>query len=169
MFYFIIIIILFCWEGGGVEKNCDCLAHHRPHVTASSHRATVSCSPSMCMNLRFGSPSFNAHTFTRCTTQPACTLSLYLFTLLTSNYYCSQVSPMLRRKQGPQDLAAWKKLKGYKYGENERIRPTKKVVVIWNSTQGPWLEHHALITELQTPSSQVVLHECFSLAWAQGM
>ena len=60
-------------------------------------------------------------------------LSLYLltlFNLLTSNYYCSQVSPMLRRKQGPQDLAAWKKLKGYKYGENERIRPTKKVVVI---------------------------------------
>ena len=105
-------LISFFAGWGGVEKNCDCLAHHRPHVTASSHRATVSCSPSMYMHLRFGSPSFNAHTFTRCTTQPACTLSLYLFTLFnlsTSNYYCSQVSPMLRRKQGPQDVASWKK------------------------------------------------------------
>ena len=54
---------LNCGEGvGEAERNCDCLAYHRPHITASSHHTTVSRSPNVCMHLRFGSPSFNAHT-----------------------------------------------------------------------------------------------------------
>ena len=61
----VLFFIYFFFVGRGVgeaERNCDCLAHHRPHITASSHHATVSRSPNVCMHLRFGSPSFNAHT-----------------------------------------------------------------------------------------------------------
>ena len=60
---FILVFFFLAGRGlGGAERNCDCLAHHRPHITASSHHATVSHSPNVCMHLRFGSPSFNAHT-----------------------------------------------------------------------------------------------------------